>query len=137
MHNSLNPRGIASQELSWGVKGWMAFWESRLILSEERFHTEGPGSRPLESFWDFWTLVHLEKPDLPISDMLYLMLSSEIQSCVLLVSLSYFTVSAKASSTTCCASAFATVGFFFPFLPWVLWFNFFICYGNLLSHAIC
>ena len=136
MHDSLNPRGIASQELSGGVKGWMAFWESRLILKKNST-LKDLGPRPLESSWEFWTLVHLEEPDLPVSDMLCLMLSSEIQFCVLLVSFSYFTVSAKVSFTACYASAFATVGVFFPFLPWVLWFNFFICYSYLLFHAVC
>lgn len=82
------------------VGEWRDEWHSEnpgwFILKKE-FHTEGSGW-PLESSWEFWTWVRLEEPDLPVSDMLCLMLSSEIQSCVLLISFTYFTVSAKASS---------------------------------------
>ena len=67
----------------------MAFWASRLILSKERKNStlKDLGPRTVRSFWDFWTWVHLEELGLPISLMLCLMLSSEIHSCVLIISL--------------------------------------------------
>lgn len=100
-------------------------WRNGILRMLIFFYTlKDLGTGAVGSFWEFWTWIHLEEFDMPISYMLCLMISSEIHSwdcwfhSVALPSLK------TVSFTTCCASPFTTVGFFFPSLPWVLlvWF---------------
>lgn len=100
-------------------------WRNGILRMLIFFYTLNDlGTGAVGSFWEFWTWIHLEEFDMPISYMLCLMISSEIHSwdcwfhSVALPSLK------TVSFTTCCASPFTTVGFFFPSLPWVLlvWF---------------